>query len=142
MGNKFSFNLPRLPVKREFSWCRPQALGGLHYAGSASCTAVHRLLDPKNTSVALGTLNRAARSLGCKVKLNSSRLKITRDATKGPVHVCIINGLGSINSEPRSIANWRSPGSLFMVTTIATSRSSKPPIWSKNCAPKISRSKS
>src|SRR5436190_13195881 len=24
MGNKFSFSLPRLPVKREFSWCRPQ----------------------------------------------------------------------------------------------------------------------
>ena len=67
-SNKFSFNLPRLPVKRGFSWCRPQALGG-HIARSASRTAVHRLLDPKNTSVTLATLNRAARSLGCKVKI-------------------------------------------------------------------------
>ena len=25
---KFSLNLPRLPVKRGFSWCRPQALVG------------------------------------------------------------------------------------------------------------------
>ena len=25
---KFSLNLPRLPVKRGFSWCRPQALDG------------------------------------------------------------------------------------------------------------------
>jgi antitoxin HicB len=34
-----------------------------------SRAAVHRLLDPKNTSVTLATLNRAARSLGCKVKI-------------------------------------------------------------------------
>ena len=34
-----------------------------------SRAAVHRLLDPKNTSVTLVTLNRAARSLGCKVKI-------------------------------------------------------------------------
>jgi DNA-binding Xre family transcriptional regulator len=34
-----------------------------------SRAAVHRLLDPKNTSVTLATLNRAARSLGCKVKM-------------------------------------------------------------------------
>jgi len=34
-----------------------------------SRAAVHRLLDPKNTSVTLATLNRAARSLGSKVKI-------------------------------------------------------------------------
>ena len=34
-----------------------------------SRAAVHRLLDPKNTSVTLATLNSAARSLGCKVKI-------------------------------------------------------------------------
>jgi DNA-binding Xre family transcriptional regulator len=34
-----------------------------------SRAAVHRLLDPKNTSVTLATLDRAARSLGCKVKI-------------------------------------------------------------------------
>ena len=34
-----------------------------------SRAAVHRLLDPNNTSVTLATLNRAARSLGCKVKI-------------------------------------------------------------------------
>jgi DNA-binding Xre family transcriptional regulator len=34
-----------------------------------SRAAIHRLLDPKNTSVTLATLNRAARSLGCKVKI-------------------------------------------------------------------------
>lgn len=34
-----------------------------------SRAAVHRLLDPENTSVTLATLNRAARSLGCKVKI-------------------------------------------------------------------------
>src|SRR5437762_11409498 len=34
-----------------------------------SRAAVHRLLDRKNTSVTLATLNRAARSLGCKVKI-------------------------------------------------------------------------
>jgi hypothetical protein len=34
-----------------------------------SRAAVHRLLDPKNTSVTLATLNRAARSLGHKVKI-------------------------------------------------------------------------
>jgi antitoxin HicB len=31
--------------------------------------AIHRLLDPENTSVTLATLNRAARSLGRKVKI-------------------------------------------------------------------------
>ena len=36
-----------------------------------SRAAVHRLLDRKNTSVTLATLNRAARSLGCKVKIES-----------------------------------------------------------------------
>ena len=35
-----------------------------------SRAAVHRLLDPKNTSVTLATLNRAARSLGKKVKID------------------------------------------------------------------------
>jgi predicted XRE-type DNA-binding protein len=34
-----------------------------------SRAAVHRLLDPENTSVTLGTLYRAARSLGRKVKI-------------------------------------------------------------------------
>src|SRR5437762_5598039 len=68
-GQQIQFRFTQITIKRGLSWCRPQALGGLHYAGSASCTAVHRLLDPKNTSVALGTLNRAARSLGCKVKI-------------------------------------------------------------------------
>ena len=34
-----------------------------------SRAAVHRLLDPENTSVTLATLNRAARSLGCKIKI-------------------------------------------------------------------------
>ena len=34
-----------------------------------SRAAVHRLLDPNNTSVTLATLNRAARSLGCRVKI-------------------------------------------------------------------------
>ncbi len=34
-----------------------------------SRAAVHRLLDPTNTSVTLATLNRAARSLGRKVKI-------------------------------------------------------------------------
>lgn len=34
-----------------------------------SRAAVHRLLDPENTSVTLATLNRAARSLGRKVKM-------------------------------------------------------------------------
>jgi DNA-binding Xre family transcriptional regulator len=34
-----------------------------------SRAAVHRMLDAKNTSVTLATLNRAARSLGCKVKI-------------------------------------------------------------------------
>ena len=34
-----------------------------------SRAAVHRLLDPENTSVTLATLNRAARSLGHKVKI-------------------------------------------------------------------------
>jgi DNA-binding Xre family transcriptional regulator len=34
-----------------------------------SRAAVHRLLDPKNTSVTLATLTRAARSLGYKVKI-------------------------------------------------------------------------
>jgi antitoxin HicB len=34
-----------------------------------SRAAVHRLLDPKNTSVTLATLNRAARSLGRKLKI-------------------------------------------------------------------------
>jgi antitoxin HicB len=34
-----------------------------------SRAAVHRLLDPANTSVTLATLNRAARSLGRKVKI-------------------------------------------------------------------------
>ena len=58
------------------------------------------------------------------------------------MHGCIISGLRSINSEPHSIANWGSPCSLFMATTIATCRSSKPPIWSKNCVPKKPRSKS
>jgi hypothetical protein len=35
----------------------------------ASRAAVHRLLDPKNTSVTLATLSRVARSLGYKVKI-------------------------------------------------------------------------
>jgi DNA-binding Xre family transcriptional regulator len=34
-----------------------------------SRAAIHRLLDPENTSVTLTTLNRAARSLGRKVKI-------------------------------------------------------------------------
>lgn len=34
-----------------------------------SRAAVHRLLDPENTSVTLATLNRAARSLGRKLKI-------------------------------------------------------------------------
>ncbi|HAF02919.1 MAG TPA: Fis family transcriptional regulator [Spartobacteria bacterium] len=34
-----------------------------------SRSAIHRLLDPENTSVTLATLNRAARSLGRKVKI-------------------------------------------------------------------------
>jgi DNA-binding Xre family transcriptional regulator len=34
-----------------------------------SRAAIHRLLDPENTSVTLATLNRAARSLGCRVKI-------------------------------------------------------------------------
>jgi antitoxin HicB len=34
-----------------------------------SRAAIHRLLDPDNTSVTLATLNRAARSLGRKVKI-------------------------------------------------------------------------
>ena len=34
-----------------------------------SRAVVHRLLDPENTSVTLATLNRAARSLGRKVKI-------------------------------------------------------------------------
>ena len=34
-----------------------------------SRAAIHRLLDPQNTSVTLATLNRAARSLGQKVKI-------------------------------------------------------------------------
>jgi DNA-binding Xre family transcriptional regulator len=34
-----------------------------------SRAAVHWMLDAKNTSVTLATLNRAARSLGCKVKI-------------------------------------------------------------------------
>lgn len=34
-----------------------------------SRAAIYRLLDPKNTSVTLATLNRAARSLGRKVKI-------------------------------------------------------------------------
>ncbi len=34
-----------------------------------SRAAIHRLLDPENTSVTLATLNRAARSLGYKVKV-------------------------------------------------------------------------
>jgi DNA-binding Xre family transcriptional regulator len=34
-----------------------------------SRAAIHRLLDPENTSVTLATLNRAARSLGQKVKI-------------------------------------------------------------------------
>ena len=34
-----------------------------------SRAAIHRLLDPENTSVTLATLNRAARSLGRKVKI-------------------------------------------------------------------------
>ncbi len=34
-----------------------------------SRAAVHRLLDPTNTSVTLATLNRAARSLGRKIKI-------------------------------------------------------------------------
>ena len=44
-----------------------QERNGCTYANVAR--AVHRLLDPKNTSVTLATLNRAARSLGCKVKI-------------------------------------------------------------------------
>jgi antitoxin HicB len=31
--------------------------------------AIHRLLDPENTSVTLATLNRVARSLGREVKI-------------------------------------------------------------------------
>ena len=34
-----------------------------------SRAAIHRLLDPQNTSISLATLNRAARSLGQKVKI-------------------------------------------------------------------------
>lgn len=34
-----------------------------------SRAAVHRLLDPENTSITLATLTRAARSLGRKVKI-------------------------------------------------------------------------
>jgi antitoxin HicB len=34
-----------------------------------SRAAIHRLLDPENTSITLATLNRAARSLGRKVKI-------------------------------------------------------------------------
>lgn len=34
-----------------------------------SRAAIHRLLDPENTSVTLATLNRAARSLGRKLKI-------------------------------------------------------------------------
>ena len=34
-----------------------------------SRAAIHRLLDPENTSVTLATINRAARSLGRKVKI-------------------------------------------------------------------------
>lgn len=34
-----------------------------------SRAALHRLLDPENTSVTLATINRAARSLGRKVKI-------------------------------------------------------------------------
>jgi antitoxin HicB len=34
-----------------------------------SRAAIHRLLDPANTSITLATLNRAARSLGRKVKI-------------------------------------------------------------------------
>jgi antitoxin HicB len=34
-----------------------------------SRAAIHRLLDPENTSVTLATLNRAARSLGRRVKI-------------------------------------------------------------------------
>src|SRR5438045_9731615 len=34
-----------------------------------SRAAIHRLLDPENTSVTLATLNRAARSLGQQIKI-------------------------------------------------------------------------
>jgi antitoxin HicB len=34
-----------------------------------SRAAIHRLLDPENTSITLATLNRVARSLGRKVKI-------------------------------------------------------------------------
>ena len=34
-----------------------------------SRAAIHRLLDPENTSITLATLNRAARSLGRRVKI-------------------------------------------------------------------------
>lgn len=34
-----------------------------------SRAAVHRLLDPNNTAITLATLNRAARSLGRKIKI-------------------------------------------------------------------------
>ena len=34
-----------------------------------SRAAIHRLLDPENTSITLATLNRAAHSLGRKVKI-------------------------------------------------------------------------
>jgi fermentation-respiration switch protein FrsA (DUF1100 family) len=46
---------------------------------------------------------------GVRSKSNSYRLRITWNATKVYAHGHIITGLRSINSEPDSIANWRSP---------------------------------
>ncbi len=57
--------------------------------GSVLHIAVDRLLEPKNTSVILATLNRAAISLGSKVKIGHdfrTGLRITCNAAKTSAH--------------------------------------------------------
>ena len=56
---KFSLNLPRLPVKRGFSWSRPQALGGLCRRDTR---ALRRVLLPLISKAATGVEPCAYRS--------------------------------------------------------------------------------
>ena len=58
------------------------------------------------------------------------------------MHRCIISGLRSINSQPNSIANWRSPVLIVHGDDDRNVRLQQTTDLVENCAPKTSRSTS
>jgi len=61
--------LKRAVALKVYDLMKKKKLSALAAEMRTSRAAIHRLLDPQNTSVTLATLNRAARSLGQRVKI-------------------------------------------------------------------------